>query len=219
LRPLPSGRVSALEAVLLLGILFGAGLSGAFLVRGASFLVAAFLLLLIISYDAFTKDRHVIGPLNMGACRACNLLLGMSGGQLQAGTAMLFPFLTLAYVFTLTTLSRFEVHNGLGKQGWIVFGGWAGVVAAILGLGLAWRLSGWGLMFLSVFALFTGPTLVLALLQPTPAAVGRAVKFLILGIPLLDAVYSAGIQGWPYGIIVGLCMVPAVFFARYLYVT
>jgi hypothetical protein len=42
---------------------------------------------------------------------------------------------------------------------------------------------------------------------------------MVLGIPLLDAVYSSGVQGWPYGVVVALCILPAVFLSRYLYVT
>jgi hypothetical protein len=49
--------------------------------------------------------------------------------------------------------------------------------------------------------------------------VGKAVKYLILGIPLLDAVYVSGIQGWVYGIPVSLCVLPPTVISRHFYVT
>jgi 4-hydroxybenzoate polyprenyltransferase len=218
-RPLPSGRVPLWKAVLLLCFLFGTGLACIYGVGGWPFVVGAILAALIISYDAITKDRPVLGPLNMGACRSCNLILGMSSGPPLLSSVVLFPLLTLVYVCALTILSRFEVNDGLGRRGWIVSAGWAGVVLALLGLGLSRQMVLSGLFFLGLFALFTGPALFLALLKPTPGAVGRAVKYMVLGIPLLDAVYSSGVQGWPYGVVVALCILPAVFLSRYLYVT
>ena len=218
-RPIPSGRVSSPEAVLLTGILFGIGLIGAILVGWRSLLIATLLVLLAISYDGLTKGIGIVGPLNMGACRSCNLVLGMSPAVSLGSSAMIFAGISLIYVFALTTLSRFEVDGKLGQKAWAVFAGWAAVMLAIVCLRLGDHLVWDALIFLGILVLFTGPSLLMVLLRPTSSSVGRAVKFLVLGIPLLDAVYAAGIQGWAYGLPVALLATPSVFLSRYLYVT
>lgn len=218
-RPLPSGKVSPWEAGFLVIFLFVGGLSLAFGVGGEQFLLGAILVALIVSYDAFTKDKPIVGPLNMAACRSCNLLLGMSCGLSTIGTAALFPLFTLVYVFSLTILSRFEVHSSLGPRALLVAGGWLAVIGALLGLGIGGRMSTSGVISLGLLGLFTGPPLFAALYEPTPDRIGKAVKFLILGLPLLNAVYVSGMQGWPYGIVVAACLIPALLAARHLYVT
>ncbi len=218
-RPIPSGRVSAREAVLLTGILFGIGMFGASLVGWRSLFVATLLVILVVSYDGLTKGMDVVGPLNMGACRAFNLVLGMTCAASISSAAIVFAVLSLIYVFALTTLSRFEVDGKLGQKGWVVFSGWAGVLSVVVCLRLTDYLVRDAMIFLGLLALFTGPGLLRALVKPTPSSVGMAVKFLVLGIPLLDAVYAAGIRGWPYGIPVALCAAPPIFLSRYFYVT
>jgi hypothetical protein len=218
-RPIPSGRVSVGEAYILLSFLLGLALLAAFRVGWASFFVAVILTLLVFSYDILTRERMPLGPINMAACRCFNLLLGMSPGLSLAGVAALFPVITLVYVFSLTCLSRFEVQGAMGKTKRIVVVGWVGTVAMLFGLWVLGRISNAGLVFLVFFALWTGPALVNALHLPKPEIIGRAVKMMILGIPLLDAVYCGGIQGWVFGMLVALCLLPAMLLSRYVYVT
>ena len=135
-RPIPSGRVSTREAMLLTAVLFGIGLFGAFWVGWRSLFVATLLVILAISYDGLTKGMDVVGPLNMGACRSCNLVLGMSPALCLMSATTLFAGISLIYAFALTTLSRFEVDRKLGQRGWLVFTGWSGVILAIVCLRL-----------------------------------------------------------------------------------
>jgi 4-hydroxybenzoate polyprenyltransferase len=187
-RPIPSGKVSVAAASFLAFILYGIGLLGALSAGSLSFYIALVLVLLTILYDGLTKQTQIIGPLNMGACRACNLILGMSPAISYASPVILFPLISLIYVFSITTLSKFEVEGKLGYGGWLVVGGWSVVVVTLLGLYLFHVLLLGSLIYLGVFAVFTGPSLLRGVLKGTPSSVGVAVKTLILGIPLLDAV-------------------------------
>jgi 4-hydroxybenzoate polyprenyltransferase len=218
-RPLPSGKISVHQASILLLMLFGLGLFGAFQAGWTSSVIACSLIISVISYDAITKQMPYWGPINMGACRFWNLLLGMSLAPPVGRVILIFPCISLVYVFSLTTLSRFEVDANLRRESGIVLSGWLCVVLGIIGLMLGEYILKDSYIFLCLFVLFTGPPLFVALFRPEPNTIMGAVKAMVLGIPLLGAVYSAGIQGWMYGIPVALCVFPSVFFARRLYVT
>ena len=218
-RPIPSGRVSIPATCALLIVLLGAGLSIAYRVSMSAFLIAALLTVLVLSYDTLTKNMATYGPLNMAACRSFNLLLGMSTGLSWTGETLLFPLLTLGYVFSLTTLSRFEVSGKPGTERWMIAAGWGTVVMVPTGLWLGGRFHLSGMVWLTFFVGWTGPPLLAAIRTHTPQLVGKAVKAMVLGLPLLDAVYAAGAQGLLFGLIVALFIVPAYFLSRHVYVT
>ena len=218
-RPIPSGRVSLWEARFLTCLFFGFGLFTAFLSGKTPLVMASILILLVVSYDIFTKEMPFAGPANMAACRGANLLLGMSPAFQWAGIALLFPALSFTYVFALTKLSHFEVEGGLGGKGWVVSGSLFLVVFVLSILAMTRYLALDCFIYLGLLVLFAGLPLVTGLLRPAPDRVGRAVKFLILGIPLLDAVYVSGLHGWAYGFPVAFCTVPSMVLSRYLYVT
>jgi 4-hydroxybenzoate polyprenyltransferase len=174
---------------------------------------------LVVLYDVITKEMPVAGPVNMGACRGVNLLLGMSLAFDGAGIAFLFPFISFIYVFALTTLSHFEVEGDLAGKGRVVWGCLLLVIFFLLILNLIQHLAADSLIYMALLVAFTAPFLVGSLIEPSPERVGKAVKYLILGIPLLDAVYVSGIQGWVYGIPVSLCVLPPTVISRHFYVT
>lgn len=218
-RPIPSGRVSVPEAMILTILLFAGGFLAAYRTGAGAAVIVLLLILAVIVYDVILKEREVAGPMNMATCRSLNLMLGMSPGLTLMALSSIFPVITLVYLFSLTTLSHFEVEGGLGARGGTAFGGLAICLIGIVLLIIGRYLNPGALIFLICLLVFSGPPLVAAGFRPAPQRVGRAVKFLVLGIPLLDAVYVAGIHGWAYGIPVALCIVPAVFLARIFYVT
>ena len=84
-RPIPSGRVPAAAAAALGAALLAVGVLCAAQSTRYSTQIAAVTAICILIYDAWGKHRW-IGPLNMGACRALNLGLGIS-----AVPSMLWP--------------------------------------------------------------------------------------------------------------------------------
>jgi len=218
-RPLPSGRVTRDQAWLLLTILFALGLFGAFLAGWQSFSIAVILMIMVVSYDAWAKNNDLWGPAAMGVCRSLNLLLGLSLGFLSAGTALIFPVLHFIYVYSLTTLSRFEVAgNPRGKRR-IVLGGWLLAVAILMLMWSVETISGDALWFLVVLVLLTGPPLLTSLWQELPDSIGKAVGMMIICLPVLDAVYVAGTRGWTYALPVALLGPAALLLGRRFYVT
>lgn len=75
-RPLPSGAVSVLAAMVLAGALLAGGLGVAYRSGGAVGWVALVLVGAIFFYNALAKRVPVLGPLAMGACRGANVLMG-----------------------------------------------------------------------------------------------------------------------------------------------
>lgn len=218
-RPIPSGKVSTFEAFLLSCLCFMVGLLSAYRVGKSTFFIAIVLALLAISYDGFTKSKDTIGPLNMAACRSFNLLLGMSPALSLIAPVFIFPLLSFVYVFSLTSLSQYETGTEGVRPGWIVLGGWLLVIATLIHLTVSRHLMIDGIIFLAILALYTGKPLVTGLMKPSSDSIQMAVKALIIGIPLLDAVYSAGTRGFYYGIPVALCLFPPRIISRYFYVT
>ena len=108
-RPLPRGEIAVAPARRTgLLFLFG-GIVVALLVGSRTASVAAVLALLIVSYNFFLKGT-VVGPVNMGLCRACNVALGMS---VAAGTAVvtLHALPIFVYVLCVSVLSRYEARR------------------------------------------------------------------------------------------------------------
>jgi hypothetical protein len=217
-RPIPSKRVSPSEALGLTLVFFGIGLAAAFMAGVIALVIASILCIVVISYDAITKHFGVAGPFNMAACRSLNLALGMSEGVFQWGTPLVFPFLSFVYIFSVTRLSASEV-KGRPDKGWYVLGGWSLVMLSALFLQLGQYLKPDAMIYCLILIFLTGPLLIRALLRPSPQAIQRAVKGLIVAIPILDAVYVSGIQEWAYAIPVGICILPPPFLAKHFYVT
>jgi hypothetical protein len=218
-RPIPSGKVTPREAGILSCVLFAIGLGGAALAGIISFLIAFFLIVLVVLYDRFTKDIPILGSLNMALCRGGNLFLGMSPAIAWGSIMLIFPVVSIAYVFSLTTLSKFETGGIIGMNRWVSFTGFISVGIVVLVLVVFSYLSPAAIFYLGLMAIFIVPALFNAFKTPDPSSLGKAVKMLVLGIPLLDAVYVSGIHGIMYGIPVVLCLLPAILISRFFYVT
>lgn len=219
-RPIPSGRVSSREVLVLACALLLAGLAAAWPAGSHSFAVGLFLVGSVVSYDLGVKKMELAGPLNMALCRALNLMLGLSLGEvfLENGLTVILPLLSLAYVFSLTLLSRWEVEGTpSGKWGTILFA-WGAVIVGVVLLWLSGFFHVWGLVFLLAFILLTGPGMLRALLDTEKPQVGRAVKFMVLGIVLLDSVYVAGTRGLLSTVPVALMILPPILLSRRYYV-
>ena len=202
-RPIPSGAASRRSAALLGALLLLGGVAAAFQVSGTSGFIAAAIAVLALIYDAVGKHQPVLGPLNMGACRGGNLLLGLSAVPAAVGTYWYLALLPVVYIAAITAISRGEVHGGDKK---ILLGslGLYGLVLA--GIGLLTRLPQinglYTLPFLALFSYLIFPPLLKAIASLKPLDVRLAVKAGVMALILLDATVAAGFAGWWYGLVV-----------------
>jgi len=97
-RPLPSGEISTPAAGVVGLALLGAATVGAAMVGPGTLLVAGLIALLVVSYN-FVLKSTALGPLNMGLCRALNVVLGMSAVPPALRHEMLLNLKAAAPVF------------------------------------------------------------------------------------------------------------------------
>jgi 4-hydroxybenzoate polyprenyltransferase len=207
-RPISSERVEPWKALIFSLSLFTVGL-GASALAGASYPhIMILLILAAVLYNVGTKERPLLGPLNLAGYRSLNLILGMglpSWLGLSGLPSRYFPVFSFLYVFLLSWLSRFEVEGKAKEITAVAFLGWANFVTILLSLSFWEAMSLENLPFLALFMAFTGPALLNAGRFQTAFAAGGALKMMVLGLPLLNAVYCSGVQGFAAGVPVALC--------------
>jgi hypothetical protein len=215
-RPVPSGGVEPWKTLIYSLSLFTVGLGASVLAGASAPHIVILLILAAVLYNVGTKDRPLLGPLNLAGYRSLNLILGM-GLPFWLGLSGLpsryFPVFSFLYVFLLSWLSRFEV-GGKGREiAAVAFLGWANFVTILLFLSFSEAMNLENLPFLVLFMAFTGPALLKAGRLQTSFAADGALKMMVLGLPLLNAVYCSGVQGFAAGVPVALCTAIASFWA------
>ncbi len=207
-RPIPSGRVEPWKALISSLSLFTVGVGASALAAASAPHIMILLILSAVLYNVGAKERPLLGPLNLAGYRSLNLILGM-GLPFWLGLSGLpsryFPVFSFLYVFLLSWLSRFEVEGKAREITAVAFLGWANFVTILLFLSFGEAMNLENLPFLALFAAFTGPALLKAGQLQTDFAAGGALKMMVLGLPLLNAVYCSGIQGFAAGVPVALC--------------
>ena len=208
-RPIPSGLIPLKSAaffgtfLMLLGILF------AFLATTYAGVIASILAICIVLYDGFSKTNGFLGPLNMGICRALNLILGMS--VLNTLSHWEYAIIPLVYIFAITLISRGEVH-GNNKRHLI----WAGILYAgvIFGVFISVSTKLTKIMeilpFILLFALMIYRPLIKAYRNNSPETIKKAVISGVLALIALDASIAVGFSVWWYGLLV-LLLLPLSF--------
>ncbi len=203
-RPLPSGQVPVVAAAVLAGFLLAAGVAEASRASPLGGALAAAIAALAVTYDTWSKPRRLAGPLNMGICRALNLLLGMTAVPASPVSHWPLALLPLAYVGGVTALSRGEVH-GAPRAALLVSGGlMAGVIASVAAL--AWTVAPARGNAFSARVIAASCTLLLAWLvlpplrgalrSPNARTIQAAVRAGILALLVLDASIAAAFGGW-----------------------
>jgi 4-hydroxybenzoate polyprenyltransferase len=208
-RPLPSGRVPPAAAAALAAALLLAGVAFALAASPLSGAVAAAIVACAALYDAWAKHHRLAGPATMGACRALNLLLGVSAVPGLVPQRWPVALLPLAYVAAITALSGGEVHGATRRA-------LAPALAlfALAGLGLAALAAGAppaslaAAPFLALLGWRVVPALARAWRDPDGPAVRLAVRAAVLGLVPLDAVIAARFAGVLYPLVI-LALVPA----------
>ncbi len=231
-RPLPSGRISLVSAIVLGTILMSLGVVCAALggVGDADFswrplslslaLVAAILL-----YDGWLKKTYA-GPAAMGSCRLLNVLLGLSVAGMEIGVwGVALALVVGVYITGITLFARTEARTSNPRL--MLFGAALMLGALLLAVtvpSLA-EYGGWNFepsiffpYLLAAFGFYLALPLARAIRKPTPSLVQKAVKRSILGLVLLDAVLATSLAGL-VGLTIVLLLLPAHLFGRWLYVT
>ena len=174
-------------------------------------LVSSAIAVSVLVYDSWGKRFAWIAPLNMGLCRALNLLLGVAA--VEGALKLMWPIavIPLAYIAAVTALSRGEVHGGrrqvasvalvslgaaLTGLAMLVFRSAAPAIPALVLVLLAWRVL---------------PPFVAAWRAPDPGRIRTAVKRGVLSLVLVNAVI-----GTVYTVVYGAAILATALVAGWL---
>ncbi len=246
-RPLPSGAIALRHAAVCGVALLAVGIAVAFAATwsyrgegGGDWRtpgIAAGLSMAILAYDALWK-RTWLGPVNMGLCRALNVLLGMSVPAAYTGSGWGFDPAQLVVVIGLGTyvagITLFARNEALVTSRANLY---LGILVMVLGLGIlaafprfppfvegnrrlsfAWR-GAWPLTVLVLGLSIIRPCVVAAV-QGSPPRVQTAVKHCILSLIVLDAAVAMAVDRTMIGpLLVLSLLVPFLAFGRVVYST
>jgi 4-hydroxybenzoate polyprenyltransferase len=191
-RPIPSGRVAPAHAAVLGGVLLALGVLLASLAGREPALVAVVIALLVLGYDAGVKHLRILGPLNMGACRGANLLLGMAAVPAGLAAHWHVALISVIYIGSVTVLSRGEVHGGRHDVG---LGAFAMMVLVVIVLSTKVLAAGANIILsgglTAVLAWRVLPPFWQASKDDRPATIRTAVKAGVLNLVILDAALAA----------------------------
>ncbi len=227
-RPLPSGRVPIRSARKLGWGLLPAGVISAWCAALAGAdprpgVVAVVLAGVVVAYNARLKPT-LLGPPTMGACRALNLLLGMSLAPAGWGPPHLLAATAIGvYISGVTWFARNEATRSrrwpLAAAAVVVVAGmllleplprWTPQVVPLLRV----EPQRWSLL-LTVLAALVGLRLVRAIADPSPRRVQTAVQQGILSLIVLDAAICFVVQGLGPATLILLLLVPTTLLGRY----
>ena len=229
-RPLPSGRISVHIAVwigivfLILGLVF-AGLARQLANRfgiSDSLLIASILALAIFLYDAWLK-RTPFGPVGMGLCRFLNVMLGLSAGIAAPSFELCLHVSGVigVYIVGVTWFARTE--EGMSQKSHLIAASVVMLTALLLALAVPMHfpvstVTPFYPFLLIAFGFWIGFPIMAAIHKPTPQNVQSGVKSCILGLVLLDAILASAFVGIP-GLLIGLLLLPARWFGKWIYST
>jgi 4-hydroxybenzoate polyprenyltransferase len=219
-RPIPSGRVSKTNAGWMAFTLLVVGVLAALQVGQISGLIALVIALLAVLYDYWGKHQSIIGPINMGLCRAGNLILGISAFPVMLKSYWFLGFIPLVFVAAITMISRGEVH---GKNKNALMGGFSLYILIITALFVLGFHEEKKLLhtfpFLVLFAYMIFPPLIKAIRQQVPQLIGKAVKAGVISLIILNASISSIFAGWQFGVLVLVLLPISVWLAKKFAVT
>jgi len=220
-RPIPSGRAKKQSAALFGIALLIFGILAAWQVSLSSAIIALAVALLAVLYDAWGKHQVAFGPINMGFCRGGNLLLGISIINTAIESCLALSVIPVVFITAVTMVSRGEV--GGGNRPAIFAGGllYAFVIIFLLGARAVYPIYMplFSLPFVFLFAWLVYKPLLKAYRTLKPADVGKAIKFGVLSLIVMDAGLAAGFAGTEYGLGVLLLLPISMLTAKLFAVT
>lgn len=201
-RPIPSGHASRRGAALLGAALLAVGVVAAYRVTWISAILAAGIAAGAVLYDARGKHYILWGPLNMGACRGGNLLLGVSAIPALMLDFWFLALVPVAYIAAITAISQGEVHGGERRTGVVAVVLVVLVVGSLLAFSLFTDHILDALPFAALLAWRVGPPFVKAARTLQPRDIRAAVRSGVLSLIVVDAALAACLAGWVWGLAV-----------------
>ena len=209
-RPIPSGRVAAHRAGWVGGALLAVGILAAGRVNAAALAAATLIAVLVLAYDGLAKPHPLLGPANMGACRAVNLLLGMAAAPAVLHARWPMALLPFVYIAAVTGVSRGEVHGGRRAAVRLALAAVTGVIAALVVLQARSAATLWAIALSGLLAWRVLPPFSDAARRPDAQTIRRAVRAGILSLVLLDAAI-AGAFGGQWFALADLALAPVAY--------
>jgi 4-hydroxybenzoate polyprenyltransferase len=219
-RAIPSGLISEREGALLGALLLTMGvLSSVGVSVFPSGIIAVAVAIAALVYDKWSKHYSFIGPLNMGACRGLNLLLGMS---LVPQTLFDYGYLAIVpiiYIAAITMISRGEVHGGKSKT--ILFAAFLYliVILSILYFGITQKHVLYVVFFLALLIIFIFPPLIKAFHEPMGKNIGKAVKAGVIALIVMNASWAASFGALYLALVIVLLLPVSILLAKLFAVT
>lgn len=219
-RPIPSGTVSLTNAAIMAGGLLLLGIVAAWQVSNLSGMIAIAVAFLAVLYDAWGKHQLIFGPINMGLCRAGNLLLGISIVPIMVAEYWFLGLIPLVYIAAITMISRGEVHgdNRKALQGGLAMYGL--IILVLLAMAFNSKVPWWQVVpFLILLGYLIFPPLMQALKTQKPQWIGKAVKAGVISQIVVNAALASTFAGWEFGVLVLLLLPLSLWIARKFSVT
>lgn len=222
-RPIPSGLIQKSEAAGLGFVLLLFGVICAGLVHAGFFSVSLVLAVCIAVcatvYDKWGKHHRYLGPVNMGLCRGLNLLLGISIIPAAIGTYWYLGIVPVVYIAAITAISRGEVHGGKKVTLYWALFFYLLVITTIILVSVFHYTWPFATPFVLLFGVVIFPPLFKAIRHPAGPNIGRAVKFGVLALILMNAAWAAAFGAVYLALLLLLLLPLSLFLARAFAVT
>ncbi len=220
-RILPSGKLSVNTAITFGSILLLMGVLAAALVSWISGAIAFSVAVLALTYDKFSKHVQVLGPLNMGLCRAGNLMLGVSIIPAAVGEFWWLGIIPVLFISAVTLTSQKEAEGNNKGSVTLALGLDVAILIILL---LLVRLTDFRLelaaVFMAMWFLMNASAKYKAITHNVPKNIMNAVRMGVLSLIPLDAAMAAGFSGklW-LGLVVLLLLPLSIALAKKFAVT
>lgn len=216
-RPIPSGRISIIGAIILAVLSFAIGSVLALMVSHTCFFIALAIVGMCILYNGKAKHHFILGPITMGCCRGLNLLLGVA----VLGTDWTWSYIAIVpivYIAAVTNISRGEVY-GDNKRALLVSLCLYTLVLCTLLYFMLQSQHYIALIFILVFGLMIFYPLIKALKSLQPNDIRKAVKFGVLALVLMNASWAAISGYWTMALCLTILLPISIFLAKKYSVT
>ena len=205
-RAIPSGRILKSEAIVGGVSLLLTGIFSAFWHSSLSGYIAIIISFCALFYDWKGKHMSIFGPINMGLCRAFNLLLGMSVYEIGTFSYAYLILIPLIYIAAITLVSRGEVHGGTPKT--LLFALFLFLIVHLCQIYFAYK---FGHIYLALPFIITHFYLIfnklyVAIKDPIGPNIGKTVKTGVLTLILMNAAWVSLSGQWEIAIFVVLLL-------------